>query len=404
MLARPIVVAAALSGCYRPSVAPCQLDCFDQQCPESLVCNTENHCVAALGDTCVPNDALASSDGVAVDAAVQHTCGFHASNIDPCTFGQPTADLVTADWVITANETVDTTAGTVKLGTASALPTGALAMPSAQRDPNGPEVFVIAVHDLTLQSGQLTVTGSRPLVILASGSVTVASTAQGISLKPSSVGACPWAGLEGIMSGGGGGGGLGTDGGGGGGVASHAPGGVHAPTSTNIPLRMGCRGGTGDAGGTNSPGAAGSGGGALQISAAGTLSVQATLAAPGAGGGVGSGGGGGGGAGGAILLEAASVTLGPSSSVCANGGGGGGASGPATAGAGGGCSAVAARGGTGTTVGGTGGAGTLPGGPGDDGMPGAGGGGGVGIIRVNTANPNSSAVVESPPISFGPSP
>jgi len=402
MLSRCLFAAALLAGCYRPSVVPCQITCLDSQCPESLVCNGTNQCVGASGDTCpahVDDAGLPNPDGpVASDA---QRCGFRASNVDPCALA---ADQIATDWTITMNVTVDTTNQTIQsVGGISALPAGALAQTALQLGVGGPEVFVIAVRNFTLQSGTLTVTGNRPLVILANQDATIASTATQVLVRPSNVGACAGAGSNATAAGGGGGGGFGTAGGvGGAGTGpTDTSGGPATGSPTNTPLQPGCRGGIGDA-----DGVAGAGGGALQITAHGVLRCQQSISAPGDGGKASANhtGGGGGGAGGAILLEGTTVMLGPSALLCANGGAGAGAGAMSTAGAIGPCSlSIGAVGGSGDQMGGVGAILMTTGGAGGAGPSGSGGGGGVGRIRINGALSDQS-LGQSPQISQGAAP
>ena len=159
-------------------------------------------------------------------------------------------------------------------------------------------------------------------------------------------------------------------------------------------------GGSGGGAGADEIAAGGDGGGAIQISAGGTLTVNAdgVIDASGEGGyGARRGGGGGGGAGGGVLLEAAAISI--AGSVGAPGGGGGGGRdnwGDERAGHG-------SRwdppdelrglpgGGRGPVYGGTGGLGSSEaGGNGENGQTkhdpngaGGGGGGGAGRIRLN---------------------
>jgi len=254
----------------------------------------------------------------------------------------------------------DTTAGTLTTnGSAVSLPSAV----TTQVFGTPVQMMVLALGDLRIATGAtLTVTGSRPLAILADGNVTVESGAlilvgagcSGPSYDPTCGG-----------PGGGHGGRLQTDlatgcgpgqnghldalapfeaGGGGGGYGragehsvSSMPGqggrGDSCGTSSLEPLIGGSGGGAGGIDpnpNTRSGGRGGGGGGGLQISVSGTLLVTGSIDAAGAGGengfaGVSSGnvgGGGGGGSGGSILLEAGSLMV--PGTITANGGGGGG--------------------------------------------------------------------------------
>ena len=190
-------------------------------------------------------------------------------------------------------------------------------------------------------TGTLTVTGSRPLVLVASNSITVNGTLDasshiaGATSGPGSpFGTC--AGSNGSNNSNGGGGGAGgsfmTAGGDGsdgtGGARGTAGPAVAAPTV----LRAGCDGhigGTGTGGGTSkNPGPAGNGGGVVYLVAVNsiTLASGSVIDASGAGGSApganNSAGGSGGGSGGMIKLDAPTITA-TGAIVMANGGGGG---------------------------------------------------------------------------------
>lgn len=264
----------------------------------------------------------------------------------------------------------------------------------------------------TLAVGQLTITGSRALAILAYDSVVIAGdlvVEPGAGSRGSVVTAA-----ENLV--GGAGGTHGTLGGGG-----------TQPVGTPelVPL-------VGGAPGQDACGArGGTGGGALQITAGKAISVTGTISAGGGGGrGGGSGGlclgGAGGGAGGALLFEAPTVNLTGTIAANGGGGGGGGSNGYASGGSGarGGLAGGAAGGAgesnhgcalNGYTVGGDGGTGsrTAGGGLGEasDVISGClggtiylgagGGGGGGGRIRVNAAHGCNCGGVFSPAPTFG---
>jgi hypothetical protein len=295
-------------------------------------------------------------------------------------------------------------------GTLSTQSAGCLVITQA----DGREVCVIAHRMITVGS-VLTVTGTRPLVLLASQTITVSAGGIDVSTvrNPARVGAgADWAGcpsevsaaVDNVSGGGGGGGGSFGTAGGAGGIgnfqqAVQAPGGM--PPAAQLPavVRAGCPGGNGGNGTiANSSGIAGHSGGALYLLAGTQITVGGALLANGEGGGGGGedGGGAGGGAGGLIGLEAPMITV--SALVAANGGGGGeggdanitlgdpgnpGADGIATittpAAGGSGPPAVAGDGGDGAVA-------ALPAGPGANQSAGGGGGGGAtGVIYVKGA-------------------
>ena len=154
-------------------------------------------------------------------------------------------------------------------------------------------------------------------------------------------------------------------------------------------------------------GRGGGGGGAIQITSGATILVSGTIDAGGGGGENGRvqppvgatdwGGGGGGGAGGGILLEAPVVVI--DGIVAANGGGGGGDVGNGTAERGG-MTTVPAAGGGNVIRGGAGCTSLAAARPGADivnGRDAAGGGGGCGRIRFNSASPSINGIVSPVP-------
>jgi hypothetical protein len=282
-------------------------------------------------------------------------------------------------------------------------------------------------------------TGSRPLVLLATDSITISGTLDAASHSGTTAGPAAsaqpcatdytsasttgggW--TSGPPYGGGGwGGSFGARGGAGGAAWLVTDGGTSPSAITNAVLRGGCPGGDG----AGSPGTGRLGGGAVLLVARQNLTIDGAVNASGAGGGGGVivpsvllGGGGGGGSGGMIILDAATVNT--SGQCFANGGGGGEGvnfdmSGGLLAGNPGGESTspgIAASGGMHTVPTGTGGPGGIAtaaaGVPGVNGAlmnltilgqtktlawgTGGGGGGSVGVIKVfaaqqfNTADP-----------------
>jgi hypothetical protein len=275
-----------------------------------------------------------------------------------------------------------------------------------------PSACFVVGTDITLSSGTIAVDGSRPLVLVATGSVKIMGTLDVAShaIAPAKIGpaandsSCGTATAPGTSANGGGGGAGGsfmTKGGNGGkGDNNNIAGGTAAAAVTQSPdhLRGGCPGQAGGAGGTG--GILGAGGGALYVVAGATIDLRAGgINASGAAGGAGvsRGGGGGAGAGGMIVLSAPSILTDSATRIAANGGGGGaGATGtamgaetvlsnPTTTALGGqasgGCQnenggGAGAAGATAATAGGT-----VTG----SNCGGGGGGGGLGYIQTNVA-------------------
>jgi hypothetical protein len=279
-----------------------------------------------------------------------------------------------------------------------------------------PDACFVVAANVTIQDA--TITGSRPLVIVATDTLTITGKLDIASHNTSGVltngpgvanpptGACGGTVPEGDSDGGGGGaGGSFQTKGGNGGTGYDATtvpnGGVAAaimPTPTL--LRAGCSGQTGAAGGTG--GGGGGGGGAMYLLAGNKIDLSAAVInASGAGGAPGTsrGGGGGGGSGGMVVMyvdsTAGTITTTAATKIVANGGGGGGGgaqgadpdvtmatSAALGAGSSGGCSTNGGgNGGFLTTPGGNGGPGCNSGG----GTMGGGGGGGVGYVQSNLA-------------------
>jgi len=304
-----------------------------------------------------------------------------------------------------------------------------------QSDQLKTEVCVIAAPSIVLNS-PITITGTRPLVLAATGELSILVDLDLSSRNPAIAG--PGAGYAGCPaingtssnttdtgSGGGAGGTFGGMGGdGGNATVSGAP--ATPPVALAV-VRGGCDGGRGGSGaGSGGGGAGGRGGGALYLVAGTTLRIAATIntsAAGGAGGGKSSpnshtsGGGGGGGAGGLIAMDAREVILEPTAVLISNGGGGGGGGGGGSLGGAtttvGGPGTEArptdgtpfrTLGGVGGTVGGGGGAAggnrdTVPGRGEDHKITGGGGGGGGGTgLIVVFAETFTDGGVSSPAI------
>jgi hypothetical protein len=281
-----------------------------------------------------------------------------------------------------------------------------------------PELCVIAGTTVTL-AGATTVTGARPLVLVAvthleidsklDASAKLDAGDSGSDSGPAEDPACHTVpgSAKGTAGAGGGGGSFGTTGGDGGATleAQLTPPGV---SPFEFRIRGGCPGAAG--GDEMSVGALGGApGGAVYLLAGQTITTTAVITANG-GGGVGgaidgNGGGGGGGTGGLIGLDAPMVSIG--GDVVANGGGGGGGGTPVAPGgpgAGGADSSNGATGGTTAGEAGAGGDGNAGGGNAVSGESsdandggGGGGGGGGGVVFVNGKSQVSGPRLISPP-------
>jgi hypothetical protein len=276
----------------------------------------------------------------------------------------------------------------------------------------GPTLCVIAGEQIVV-SGPVHAVGTRPLVLVASETITVnfmldARTLRTEAVTGAGASSCPTpTGLGEGGVGAGGAGGSFQESGGAGGAAGGVPATMPAtPVAFPDHVRGGCPGGAGGDGTSAVLGRPGAGGGALYLIANDEIDVQAVIAANGAGGfleQVGAdafgarpgGGGGGGGSGGLIVLEARTITLGSAARLVAVGGGGSGGGGDQSSGFAGGDSdpagtPITAPGGEGGMAnGGNGGTGSpmtsMAGGPGGNGAlagGGGGGGGGPGYIKL----------------------
>ena len=266
-------------------------------------------------------DTLNLRDGGEADAAIDAPAVCYGTYLKAC-YGQvPTGTL---DLAGTLNTDTDTHCTTV-------------------HQTNGPDVCAIAGATVTI-TGDLVVAGSRPLMLVATGAITVSnkldasSKDQNNQIGPGAnsvlctgpVNGSPSAVVTGGAGGAAGGSFISIGGGGGAGNGGGAGAAVTASAvqQTTI-LRGGCAGG---AGGTNAGtgggagGAAGPGGGAIYLVSQQAITITNELRASGAGGRHSAAldaGGGGGGSGGMIVLEAPQITMSGSGQIVANGGGGG---------------------------------------------------------------------------------
>ena len=342
-------------------------------------------------------DDQPTSDG-GIDTSID-ACTTFSQQLDSC--AQTGADLT-----LSGMNRIDTDTGVLTAnGVAVAITTGLVTTVT-----NAVEVRAVYVGALTLAANaQLRADGSRPLAIVASGTVYLLQNAL-VDVSAGGAGAmamCPGGPTKGEDStggaAGGGGGGFGAVGGLGGNGNQDGTDSIGGGYGIAIALPTGPRGGCpGAIGGLGADpgGGAGPGGGALYIVSATEIQLVGGAAINAGGGGGGGGtkaqsqygdaGGGGGGSGGMILLEAPKVRS--AGALAANGGGGGEGSGNGAAGRAGsvgGLGMTRATGGSGGTPtgsdGGAGGAGSMtagepPGGAQNGG--GGGGGGGVGFVRV----------------------
>jgi hypothetical protein len=283
---------------------------------------------------------------------------------------------------------------------------------------NGPQLCVIQGHNITLSNTTLRdPTGSRPLVFVATGDITVsgpvdATTKRGKTAAPgAATGNCMSASARDNSGGGGGGGGgsYGSSGGNGGkGDGDNGNGGsTQSVPESFTTVRSGCHAGDGadsdDGVYAGRGGDGGFSGGVVYLIAKGNIHINAVIDLSGMGGGGGgvASGGGGGGPGGFLGLDGKTVSI--NAQIIANGGAGGGGAGagivsrqgnkthlddPQDGSSGQSGSTNLAIGGNGGTGGGKGGNGTDAqngtGGEGSDssgtGAAGGGGGGGQGIV------------------------
>ncbi|MBT8496521.1 MAG: hypothetical protein KJO07_25965 [Deltaproteobacteria bacterium] len=333
-------------GCYQPELAP-GLPCSpDGECPSGQACVPgANICVD-------PEQQSATSDASPTpDTPDLGPDATPASGNDSCTdvFPSPLTNLARCD-IPTPGPTLTLGAGEWSLSTDDLSLTGpdaaAITATTLTQD-GGPELAVVVAESIEIADGAtVRVTGSRPLVLLAATSLSVAGVIDAsadleIPGPGGTVSCIAGSGADGqtqsitgsvTVEGGSGGGGGGFGGQGGTGAivnqsvgALPSAGGASDGGPQLAPLTGGCAGGAGGNGG----GPGGGGGGAVQLSAVGAVTVTSTGVIDTAGGGgqatppvadFTAAGGGGGGSGGAILLEGTQVTV--AGLLAANGGSG----------------------------------------------------------------------------------
>lgn len=425
-------------------------DCSDAQCPAEFRCQ-QNRCVEycvearepgettgsapiACGEPCTTLGCTDQQDLSCEDGYVifEEACDFECNEAgDACLHLVP-SNVEDLDLPSTLPAVVVSSIATFNtdFGTVSGLP---IVVPHAvSTEANGlgcngePEEYLaFFVESLHIEEGGvLAANGRRPLIIVATGDITIDGAITVWSLDRFLVGpgGCGGIGTQGgglgagqqgqnagtSWSGGAGGsfGGMGGAGGDGnmgnsGGVPS-----VPVGDPTLVPLVGGSSGGAG--GGAVPVPRGGAGGGAIQLSTTGTIRLGANgvVLAGGAGGEAGSASAsaGGGGSGGAILLEGRALVCDDVPElpvITAIGGGGGGASSNGVAGV-----VPEPIGGPGPPNGGNGSDATGDASAGQDGEFAAGGGGGAGRVRVNTLGNHEGDVIPCgtwlQPVSFGP--
>jgi hypothetical protein len=401
LVAAPVL--ALLPACFHPTFD--HPACPDHVCPAGWTCTEATGICDPVqppgGPPGGPPDASidASDPGGGPDASV---C-FGSGLVKVCLASAPSGP-VTIDQSEPLDTSVDRNCPQIVAGGANAVS----------------DMCVFAGTTVTV--GNVVAIGSRPLVVIATGTLSVVGTLDvssktgnprlGAGANPGTCITATGAGDDTGGGGGGAGGSFGTKGGAGGsgdlnnngppaGTAKGGTAGLAQPSPAR--LRGGCPGGTGGTGESPQRAAGGDGGGAIYLIAGTSITIDGNVYASGGGGDADSNasgiaqGGGGGGSGGLIGFDAPSIRV--TGRVVANGGAGGG---------GGGTTAGGGRGGEGTTMswsaratGGTAGpiatandgsgaagtavnqTGNVDGSDGDGG--GGGGGGGLGVILISGA-------------------
>ena len=263
---------------------------------------------------------------------------FEPANVARCDIPTPNGDFTFPEQKVE----IDTSTGTIMIG---GVPSTELARAVVTQTGSSLEALVVSARDLTIPADvEIRATGSRPLILVAVGSMTVSGriTVAGAPGAPGAgadLACATGAGQPGAIQtadndldggAGGGGGGFGTAGGTGAYVSpvvakpQATAGGADWGNITLAPLVGGCSGGTGaelDGGAV----AAGGGGGGLQLVGETIIVTSSGEVTASGGGGRGAedeaAGGGGGGSGGAVLFHADGLTI--AGVITANGGAGG---------------------------------------------------------------------------------
>ncbi len=392
------IAVAVVGACYSPRPnGNCEVLCSaagGDGCPAGLTCGTSGLC--SVGGHACPGDQDAGLDGPEI-------C-FGTDIARPCVPAVPPGSLMLSGVIHT-----DTDARCVRV----------------DQPAQGPSLCVIAGEQIVV-GGPVDAIGARPLVLVASKTITVSAMLDARSIRGevttgAGASSCPTpSGLsEGGMGAGGAGGSF-QGSGGAGGKCNSVPGTTPAaPVAFPDHVRGGCPGGGGGEGTGSMLSKPGAGGGALYLIANDRIDVQSVISANGAGGfleppdfGARPGaGGGGGGSGGLIVLEAPVITLGGAARLLAVGGGGSGGGGILMSKAGGDPdptgspfgSITAAGGAGGADNGGTGGDGSSmtsrDGAAGMDGTieGGGGGGGGSGFIKLICTTCSTGSALVVPP-------
>jgi len=374
----------------------------DSNCPGGqrfgdLAGSLSNQCVGGLVDSGIPIDAPRPDAPIDAFVPDAREC-FGSGGYQLCFAMMPPTGTVML------SGTLDTTSDT-----------RCVAMPQAWIDAGQPDACMVLAHDLSV-TGNLTVTGSRPLVLVGEtvtiGAVVDVASHRGMATAPGgNATQCTAAATTPVNAANGAGGGAGGSfmskgGNGGRGQDAGSTGGNAAAADAAVPtvLRGGCPGELGGTG-TQAAGALGAGGGAIYIASsrlslpfAGVINVSGAAAT---GGGTFSGGSGAG-SGGMIVISTFQLLTG-GGKLMANGGGGASGGNSGSAGANGSDPSTASP--TTVAAGGSGGGGSN-GGAGFAGSTlaangsgaqnnkaGGGGGGGGGYIQVNM---NLPGITSSP--------